>query len=271
MKKLFVLPLITIGFLTASGCSQGKLTVSDAQAVLENSSLLSKVKPIRVEAVSHANDSTEAIVRTAIGDSVYSFKLRKYDDGWRWEFAETKSGGWAAPDVVVGQLLEERRAKKVRDWADEHRSKYEWTIRAMNGYSEDLPRRPAMTMHEGWLAGRDWSVRAIKSSPRSEDEKKQALFKSNGSEHDAWGAEILSSFSDEKRAAVFISIGADGQRNTADDVICIAQGTREWDNEFNTTLWNYYKSWQVPEGLEDIAKPFATTKAEIRTSRIVPE
>ena len=46
----------------------------------------------------------EAIARVAIDGHVLNLKFRRYDDGWRWEFAETKAGGWIAPDVVAQQL-----------------------------------------------------------------------------------------------------------------------------------------------------------------------
>lgn len=197
-------------FTIVAACGDGRLQRETAANALAEHPLLKTLTPIDVQAVSQGDSAAEAIARVSIDDNVLNFKFRRYDDGWRWEFAETKAGGWIAPDVVAQQLIEQRRQKKVAEWAAKFRDPYGTTIKAMNGYSENMPRRPDMGINVlSWQQMRGF-WKDIPLMGRTREQVDEIAFKYLGSDRDAWSNEILVSFDDSQRTAMFVSVGPDG-------------------------------------------------------------
>jgi hypothetical protein len=100
---------ILLGALFLCGCSRG-LSHDEALRVISGHKALRASDNVSVDAIS-STSASEAIVRTTIAGETLNLKLRKFDTGWTWEFAETKGGGWIAPDVAIAQVREIRRVE----------------------------------------------------------------------------------------------------------------------------------------------------------------
>src|SRR5687767_15082132 len=84
-----------------AGCNRG-LTAEKADGIITAHPKAIGVTPVSTEGIS-ATSETEAITKTKIGDEVLNLKFRRYDKEWRWEFVETKGGGWIASEEVLDQ------------------------------------------------------------------------------------------------------------------------------------------------------------------------
>lgn len=261
---------IVIAASMMAACSS-KLTTEKASELLRSNSLLEGLSPIEATAISQGDNGTEAIARVKIADQELSFKFRRYDDGWRWEFAETKTGGWVAPDVVASQLQETQRIKRVANWAAEHRVQYEKTVKLLNVFSDNLPRKPGDSFSVlTWQQHREMWRGLLRTNTRRPVEERQREIDELANTKDAWNHEFLLNFEAGPRTALFMSVGPDGEKSTADDVTVVVAGQREWDDFYDGLMFNYYKSWQVPEGIEDLAKPFVSPRrGQVTTSKIV--
>jgi hypothetical protein len=256
---------------TFAACGSNKLSTAEAERVIAQYPKIADVGASRVEAVSQAEGSNEAIVRVALSDARFNAKLRRYDSGWQWEFVETTAGGSMPPDRAIADLYEGQRLKRAAAWAKEHASQYESTISAVDRYSENMPRRTdwAFTVIE-WNLLRKGSAEAYRTfSPSVERAKIADSLETPAS--DAWGSEILLNFDGNARRATFVSNGADGTKGTADDVICLVIGAKAFDDFYDKVMWDYTKVWKLPEGLQSaidaVVKEPANRKAEF--SRVV--
>lgn len=98
---------IAILALLACACSRG-LSHDEALRTISTQKSLRVTDNVTVDAIS-SSAPNEAIVRATIAGETMNLKLRRFDTGWAWEFAETKSGGWIAVDEAVAQVRERRR------------------------------------------------------------------------------------------------------------------------------------------------------------------
>ncbi|MBA2257730.1 MAG: hypothetical protein H0W18_02430, partial [Acidobacteria bacterium] len=100
--------------LLAIGCSRD-LSARDADRIIAAHPQASGLA-VSTEGISKTSES-ESITKTRVGDSTYNLKFRRYDKDWRWEFVETKGGGWIAADELLDQLQEKERGKRAEAWA----------------------------------------------------------------------------------------------------------------------------------------------------------
>jgi hypothetical protein len=230
-------------------CSK-QLSATEAERVITAYPKVSDVGGAKVEAISQADGSNEAIVRVDLGDTKLNAKLRRYDKGWQWEFVETTGGTWLSPDRAIAEIYEQQRMKRATAWANERASKYEATILAMDRYSENMPRRTDwdFTVAE-WDRLRKHSAQIYRTISPSPERTKIAESLERPAT-DAWGKEVLLHFDDQTRTAAFVSTGPDAEKSTPDDVICLVVGGKHWDDFYDKVMWDYVKYWTVPEGLQ---------------------
>lgn len=247
-----------------------RLARDEATSVLTSHPLLAGLTPVKTLSTSKGDHEAEAKARVHIAGAALNVKFLRYDDGWRWESAHWH-GDWVSAELVAAELREDLRVKQAREWAESHRDEYRATILSLNGFSESLPRRPqAAFTYESWANLRTFSEEVLRSNSaqRTPVQLAEFLLQHLGSAHDAWGHELLYHFDSFTRAATFRSVGPDGQRDTPDDVVTVVQGRREWDDFYKEVMFNYYKSWSVPEGMEDLAQPFTGTDETVVTTRV---
>jgi hypothetical protein len=243
--------ILAVGFSAA--CSN-KLTSEEAQRVVAAYPKAAEAGTIIVDGVSQGDGATEAIARVAIGDSHFNAKFRRYDKGWQWESVETNGGMWLAAERAVADVSEQQRVKRAAAWAAERAPQYETTIAAMDLYGDtgNMPRRTDwnFTIVE-WQRLRAMAAHAYRTFSPTPERLKIAEAHSNPAK-DAWGHEVLLNFDNSKRQATFLSVGPDGVKGTDDDVISLVVGRKNWDDDYDKIMWDYTKTWRLPEGLQPV-------------------
>ena len=243
---------IVLASFFVTSCSRD-LTRSEADRIVAEHPKATGITPVTTEGISKTSDS-EAITKTRIGGQVFNLKFRRYDKQWRWEFVETKGGGWLASDELLDQLQEKERLKRVDAWAATQMEAYIKTIASMDRYSDYMPRRTDWPFDVGgWLKTRKMILDLRRSfTPKGQDPAKyeEETKQLEGPAFDAWGNEILLHFNSTERKATFVSLGPDKQKGTDDEVICLVSGQHGWDDFNDRIAWDYTKAWQLPEGLQ---------------------
>ena len=200
---------------------------------------------VDVSALSESGKN-ESIARVSINGAEMRLRFRLYDNGWKWESAETTVGNWVAASETVKQVREATRLKKAHRWAQENKELYVSTIRTLDRYAGDFPRRPSWGFTQlEWLRMRH---ELAQRAPDFLD------WKPADKAIDAWGSPLLLAFDSSSRSAIFLSAGPDKRKATPDDIVVRIEGRREWDDFYDSVMWNYYKHWSVPEGLEEPTK-----------------
>lgn len=267
-------PAPSVGFfvlaLAMVACSRS-ISTDDALQAVRRHALFKPADRISVDAVSHQAGSTEAIAKTSINGNTYNLKLRRYDTGWTWEFAETKGGTWVSPDVMMTGLREEERATRVQKWVKEEGARYAEAARLLDHFSHDLPRRPDHPFSEEM-----WDVirRVAEKYMRAEkdpNEYQKLSIRLIDDRRDPWGTEMILRLDAAKRTGYFASAGPDKKLGTKDDLICVRTGRKEWDGEHEKVLWNYYRTWIAPEGLNGLLADYVDPShgENIETQRAV--
>jgi hypothetical protein len=233
-------------------CTRGGLDAATATNAIKHHRSILPTDSVSVQAISQPTPEGEAIVKTSIDGTVYNLKLRRYDTGWQLEFAETKSGSWIDADVIIVAEHEKQRAARATEWAAKNKDQYRQTAALLVRLSSGLPRRPDRDLSLGWLEGKAWEEGMIKSSKRPPEEKQRLLKDYIVDPPDAWGTPTKSNFDSGSRVATFLSAGPNKKLGDNDDIALVNVGRQEWDASYRTTLWNYYKSWVMPEGLDDV-------------------
>jgi hypothetical protein len=259
--------IVVAATLVASGCNRG-LTNGDAQQAIVAHPLIEAADNVKVEAISQESGKTEAIVRASIGDARLNLKLRRYDKGWTWEAVETKAGGWIAPDEAIKQIRDQQRQARALQWAAEHGAKYSDSVKAVLVYVDSLPSGSKIGLQEGWFLMREFSVKGAKIGNFSENERQERIKKFSEPAIDAWGNEVLMSFSESDRTATFVSAGLDKKKGTEDDIVCVAVGQQVWSPADERLVWRYRKTWRVPEGLETVIKPLLEAEDQMEFARL---
>jgi hypothetical protein len=104
---------------------------------------------------------------------------------------------------------------------------------------------------------------------RIERRRQQALAQLAPTASDAWGSELWLSFDVGDHRAIFLSLGPDKQKGSADDVVCVINGRKEADN-VDGWHWTFDKSWIVPEGLDAVVSSHVTrTFGSVEYSKLV--
>ena len=137
---------------------------------------------------------------------------------------------------------------------------------------DNLPRKPEWDLHLGWLRVREGSADKLRKYRPSSVERDASIKRYLEAAHDSWGCEILVGFDESDRTATFVSNGPDKKKGTNDDVICMAKGLREWDTLYDAAMFNYYKSWLVPEGLSAVTGPYLAPhrkRGEVECVRLI--
>jgi hypothetical protein len=78
---------------------------------------------------------------------------------------------------------------------------------------------------------------------------------------------VSTEFRGDDRSATFTSGGPDKVIGTSDDAVCIAKGVREWDESYDTVLFNYSTAFVLPEGLDDAVAPHRVHKFAVGSAR----
>lgn len=259
--------LAAVCFLAAvsgSACSR-ELSREEAKAVIEQHSLIRPTDNVSVEAISSAAE-TEAIVRATISGTTTNLKLRRFDTGWTWEFVETKSGGWIAPDVAIGQIREEQRTAKAVAWAEQNRVAYASTAQTMRYVAiYHVPNPTELENYAVWTRLKRSMAESFKSRPEMQD--RLAVLTSERWT-DAWGGENQLEFDSKDNSTLMTSLGADGTRGTDDDVLCLNTFRRGMED--GRLVWHHETSWRVPEGLGVVVELFLDKRTDkLEYSKVV--
>lgn len=253
MKRIVMLALVLI---TVGACSTHLTDSTAEQAIASNSLIDQRSDAVRVEAISQASGSTEAIVRAVIAGTRLDLKMRKFDNGWSWEAVETKGGNFVTTDVAMAELRENQRQQRAVRWASEHLLEYADSAKAVNIYVNSLPSSTIMGIREGWFKMRELSVRGAKSGNWTEAQRRDRIKMFSEPAMDAWGQEVLMAFDEASQMATFLSVGPDEAKGTEDDVVCVAAGQRVWSAPDERQIWEYQRTWRLPEHLGKAVAPY---------------
>ena len=188
-------------------CSGGKLSSEEALRVIRSNSTITTKDTVAVEAVSQAEGAAEAIVKAKVNAATMNLKLRRYDKGWQWEFAETNGGSWIAPHLALEPMREEERLARAAEWAKPHLEKYALTATVLALQCHPCPRSGDEFDLQSWDARRKMLLGVF--------ERKQnalALRAFREGALDGWEKPIeVGRFDSSKRAVAFRSLGPDGK------------------------------------------------------------
>ncbi len=264
----------TIGLalvVTVLGCSRG-LSREQAKLTIEQHRSIRPADNVSIDAISSSND-TEAIVRATIAGHTTNLRLRRFDTGWTWEFVETQSGGWIAPDVALGQIREEQRAAAAAVWAKEHKDAYITTANTMYFVGMfQVPNPTAVEKPHLWENYKRASINVVKErlargDKRDDAEALLAILTSN-QWTDAWGTQLIAEFNSKDNSTMLISLGPDKTRGTGDDLSCLHTFRSGWEN--GSQVWYQHHSWKVPEGLGAAIEPhFDKEDDQIEYSQVI--
>lgn len=257
------------------GCSR-RLDAEAANQIVLTTAGMKASDNVATTAISQSGEN-EAIAKTTVNGAEMTLKFRRYDNGWRWESAETKVGAWLAAAETVKQIREDDRRLAAKKWAEANKAQYEKTVRILDEFSRLLPRRTDESLEISTWIDRKKKFAKIVADLRAEQARSGKILEPSKSllpedpaapVFDAWGSELLLHFDSSARIATFLSVGLDKKKGTADDVIVQAVGERAWDDFHDEIMFNYSKRWQVPEGLEDATRA-AADKDETRAVNTV--
>jgi hypothetical protein len=231
-------------------CTRG-LTHDRATAVIVANKLIRATDNVSVEALSESS-ATETIVRATIAGEEVNLKFRKFDKGWTWEFVETATGGWVAPDVAIGQIREEHRTSAAAKWAAQRAEGYRstaMTISLMALY--DVPNPAQRQDLVAWKRFRGSLVDMFKRRQDMKEEDRSARLRvlTGDRQIDAWGGEIDTTADTNSGAAVVSSAGPDKVKGNEDDILCESTFGRGFED--GRVIWEQHKRWSVPEDLGD--------------------
>jgi hypothetical protein len=222
-----------------------------------------------VEAISSNNDS-ESVVKATIAGQTVNLKLRRYDRGWAWEFVETKSGGWVAPDVAIAEIREKLRSVAAQAWAEMQREAYRTTAFDMNVMMIYAPGPPVISdlNEEAWLASKHKFISLFERDTRPGMQQRLKVLKDDHAA-DAWGSEFVMGFNSSKNLVLLTSLGPDKKLSTDDDIICMGQWRQTFED--GGLRWGHFWSWRVPEGLGATVEPFTEKPyGSIEYSKVTP-
>jgi hypothetical protein len=239
-----------------SACSPSALSPQEALEAIRTNAAILKTDKIAVVGVSHAPPATEAIAKTDVNGSIMNLKLRRYDKGWQWEFAETKGGTWIEPSLALAPMREEVRLARAKAWAEPQLSKYSETAEALEAMRDACTPFANESLDLFSFVKRRGQLAALYGRFSKNKPEHLARFKRLYRDDpvlDAWGRAVAWEFKSDERRAVFRSSGADGEPS-ADDVGLLLTPRPEWDSYREATLYRYTRHWLVPEGLETAVK-----------------
>jgi hypothetical protein len=241
------LAAICIPVIVSIPACRGGLTRDEAKNVIEQHRLIRPTDKVSVDAIS-SGDTTEAIVRATIAGTTTNLKFRRFDTGWTWEFVETKSGGWIAPDVAIGQIREEQRTVAAAAWAEQNKAAYASTAQTMQYVAlYHVPNPSEVENYALWMRLKRSMAESFKSRPDMQD---RLPVITSDRWTDAWGGEIRADFDSKDNSTLITSPGADKTRGTDDDLMCL--NTFQRGVEDGRLIWVHNKSWRVPEDLGSV-------------------
>jgi hypothetical protein len=233
------------------GCSRD-LSHDEAKRVIEQSPFIRPADNVSVDGIS-ATNTAEAVVRATIAGQTTNLKFRRFDKGWAWEFVETKTGGWVAPDVAVGQIREERRTVAALAWAAEHREAYKATAFDMDVMVIYGPTPPQGLNAENWITEKHRFIGLFETDTRPGMQQRAKVLKDDHA-GDAWGTEFSMDFNTTKNSVMVTSLGPDKKKGTDDDIVCIGQWRQVFED--GGLRWTKDMSWSIPEGLGSLVEQF---------------
>jgi hypothetical protein len=242
----------TLAAVLISGCSHS-LSRDEAKNVIERNSLVRQSDNVSVDAISNSGPS-EAVVRASIAGAVTNLKFRRFDTGWAWEFVETKSGGWIAPDVAIGQIREEHRVVAAAKWAEQNSSGYATTAQTIEYVGIYHAHNPKAVANADLVNRLNRSLAEMFRKQPDKDSQERYAVITNDRWSDAWGSDIQLGFNAKDHSWVITSPGADKTKGTEDDLLCLS--TFREDFEQGRMVWHRDKTWRVPEGLGGAIQSF---------------
>jgi hypothetical protein len=224
-KRTMVLVGLIAVFATGA-CGRG-LDRDEAKRIVQDSPLIRPTDNVAVEAMSALNDA-ETVVRTTIAGKPTNLKFRRFDTGWKWEFVETNSGGWIAPEVAISQIREEQRAVAAAKWAAENAAPYAATAKTMYYVSlYHVPNPSELANFEMWKKLTAGIVDMAKRRPDMQD-RLPVLTADRWS--DAWGSDIAARYDGKDGSTVLVSFGPDKIQGNEDDLICLNTFRRDYED-----------------------------------------
>jgi hypothetical protein len=246
--------VITASLVTS--CSRN-LSHDEAKAIIERNSLIRATDKVSVDAIS-ASESAEAIVRATIAGRTTNLKFRNFDNGWTWEFVETKAGGWIAPDVAIGQIREEVRTAAAAAWAEQNTATYAATAKTISILALYNALNPSEVEHLDLVMKlRRSMLESFKSRPEMQE---RLAVLTNDHPTDAWGNEIETRFDSKTGATLIRSLGRDKTPGTEDDLLCL--NTFKRGSEDGRLVWEREKTWTLPEGLGAVVQSLVDKTAD---------
>lgn len=234
--------LVVLALLLACSCSRG-LSNDEAVRTIAAHKAMTKADTVAVDGISLSTPN-EAIVRATIDGETTNLKLRKYDTGWVWEFAETKAGGWIAAEEALTQLREPRRLLAAAEWARQHRAAYAATANDMHTLLKSAP-NPKV--------GMDWAGWARIRMVYADMDKSNAALLRNEQPVDAWGMPFAAGINDVDNTLTLVSFGPDKTKSTDDDLIGVSKSRPVIEND-GRMAYSHDLSWRLPESLGDVVE-----------------
>jgi hypothetical protein len=254
--------------LVAGGCARG-LDHQEAKRVIEQNALITPAADhVVVDGISPTS-ATEAVVRARLADNTLNLKFRRFDRGWTWEFVETKSGGWIAPDVAMGQIREQQRADAAAAWAAGQKDTYAAT--AKNVYLVTVYHVDNPTLTANPVAKKQFTrgLIALFSKGKDPESRQRLAVMTSDRVLDAWGSEIRETFDPKNNGEwLVLSPGADRQAGTADDLSCLNTFTQGYED--GRMVWNHFRVWSVPEGLGSVVEPLVDKRFDKMGIKLPP-
>lgn len=256
--------------MSVLGCSRA-LTHDQAKAVILRNVLIRATDDVSVDAVSPSGEA-EAIVRATVAGETTNMKFRRFDSGWTWEFVETKTGGWIAPDVAIGQVREGHRALAAAQWADKQMDAYRATAMTINLMVIYYVPNPTERLNlASWAKNRGLLVEMFRTMRDIDEQERTARIRVLTSDRqiDAWGGAMEAQFDSNSGLSVVVSAGPDKIRGNEDDLIC----SRTFASGFEDgrRVWNTHDAWSIPEGLDGAVmnKFFDKSSDRIEHTRVI--
>ena len=257
--------LLLLVALFAVGCSR-ELSRDEALRVISTHPLVRPTDNVKVDGIS-SNSPTEAIVLTTIAGETMNLRLRKFDTGWTWEFAETRAGGWISADVAIGQIREAQRVQRALEFANKHRPEYSATVDTLARFGLATPTPKVGLSFESWMMVRNRFADIAERYKEQPDWQQQVALLRNEKAPDAWGTPFSAAFDSEENTMQIVSSGPDKTKGTGDDLVRLIRWRPVWES--GETRWSSSDAWRMPENLGDVVAKLIDKRDTVEYSKAV--
>jgi hypothetical protein len=257
LAGVFILALVS-----ASACGSKELTRDEAKNVIQQRSLIRPTDNVSVDAIS-STSPTEALVRASLAGTTTNLKFRCFDTGWTSEFVETKTGGWLAPDVAIGQIREDNRKAAAAKWAQEHKELYAKTAKQMyyiSVYHVPNPKEVALPNYREYQEKQLRLFASLFKDKSDTDSQLRFSVIQSKELRDAWEAPIRFDYNSKDGSTLVVSSGADKKAGTDDDLVCLNTFRRGYED--GREVFFHDRTWRIPEHMDSIVGDFFDTDGD---------